>query len=409
MSRRKNVLLFIGILLLVAASAFFVYPKGWGASVRPWRLGLDLVGGSHLAYEVDLSKVGASDADSVLNGLRNVIERRVNLFGVSEPQVFLAREGASQRLVVELAGVKDAAQAVAQIGRTARLDFATVSGEGEQAAFKESGLTGQYLTKAQVVFDQTTSQPEISLQFNSEGAAIFERVTGENIGRPLAILIDGQLVSAPNVRDKISGGRAVISGIGDLEEAQNLANLLNAGALPAPVALLTQQTVSASLGSASLQHAVFAGLVGTLLIVCFMLVYYRRLGFFAAVALAFYVILALALFKLVPVTMTLAGIAGFILSIGMAVDANILIFERTKEELKKGLSRPSAISEGFRRAWPSIRDSNISTIITAIILYYYTSSFVRGFALTLLLGVLMSMFSAITVTRTMLALFTRND
>ncbi|OGY99672.1 MAG: protein-export membrane protein SecD [Candidatus Liptonbacteria bacterium RIFCSPHIGHO2_12_FULL_60_13] len=407
MPRGKNVLIFVGIIALVAASAVFVYPKGWGASVRPWRLGLDLVGGAHLVYEIDLSKVEAADADSVLSGLRDVLERRVNLFGVSEPQVFLAKEGDSQRLVVELAGIKDVAQAVDQIGRTARLEFRTVSGEGEKATLEESGLTGQYLVKAQVTFNQTTGQPEISLQFNSEGATLFERITGENVGKPLAILVDGELRSAPTVQQQISGGQAVISGIGDLTEAQNLANLLNAGALPAPVTLLSQQTVSATLGSVSLERALYAGLIGTLLIIAFMLLYYRALGFFAAVALVFYVILATALFKTIPITMSLAGIAGFILSIGMAVDANVLIFERTKEEFRKGLSHASAVSEGFRRAWPSIRDSNISTILTAIILYYATSSFVRGFALTLLLGVLMSMFSAITITRTMLALFVK--
>ncbi len=409
MSRRKNTLVFVGILILVAASAFFVYPSGWGASLRPWRLGLDLVGGAHLVYEIDLSKVEAADADSVLSGLRDVLERRVNLFGVSEPQVFLAQEGDSQRLIVELAGIKDVAQAVEQIGRTARLEFRTVLGEGEKATLEESGLTGQYLVKAQVVFNQTTGKPEISLQFNSEGATLFERITGENVGKPLAILIDGELRSAPTVQQQISGGQAVISGIGDLTEAQNLTNLLNAGALPAPVTLLSQQTVSATLGSASLVRALFAGLIGTLLVAAFMLLYYRHLGLFAALALLFYVVLTLAVFKTIPITMTLAGIAGFILSIGMAVDANVLIFERTKEELKKGLTRASAMSEGFRRAWPSIRDSNISTIITAVILYYTTSSFVRGFALTLLLGVLVSMFSAITVTRTMLKIFVKHD
>jgi len=219
----------------------------------------------------------------------------------------------------------------------------------------------------------------------------------------LVIVVQDYFVGAAGAGE----GQAVISGIGDLTEAQNLANLLNAGALPAPVTLLSQQTVSATLGSVSLERALYAGLIGTLLIIAFMLLYYRALGFFAAVALVFYVILATALFKTIPITMSLAGIAGFILSIGMAVDANVLIFERTKEEFRKGLSHASAVSEGFRRAWPSIRDSNISTILTAIILYYATSSFVRGFALTLLLGVLVSMFSAITITRTMLALFVK--
>lgn len=409
MPRGRNLFVFIGIIVLVAASAAFVYPKGWGASVRPWRLGLDLVGGSHLVYEVDLSKIETSDVDSILNGLRNVIERRVNLFGVSEPQVFLAKEGDSKRLIVELAGIKDVAEAVAQIGRTARLEFLTIEGSEEEAALAETGLTGQYLVKAQVMFNKTTGQPEIALQFNSEGAGLFEQITGENIGKPLAISIDDEIVSAPTVRDRIPGGMAVISGIGDLEEARNLTNLLNAGALPAPVTLLSQQTISAALGVASLERAVYAGLIGTLLVAAFMLIYYRRFGLFAAAALAFYVVLTLAVFKTIPITMTLAGVAGFILSIGMAVDANILIFERTKEELRRGLSRTSAISEGFRRAWPSIRDSNISTILTAVILYYYTSSFVRGFALTLLLGVLVSMFSAITVTRTMLKVFIRHD
>ncbi|MBI2514596.1 protein translocase subunit SecD [Candidatus Wolfebacteria bacterium] len=401
------------IIILTAGSGLFVYPRSIFRYVDlsrflPWRLGLDLVGGSHLVYDVDLSNV--SDGQSVLNGLRDIMEKRVNLFGVSEPNVVSSRSGGKSYIIVELAGIKNPAEAIAQIGRTALLEFREVISSGDEKEpkieFTPTPLGGRYLTSARLTAD-SLGQPQVALNFNSEGAKIFEELTGKNVGKPLAIFIDSELISSPRVNEKIAGGSAVITGV-KREEAKALVNLLNAGALPAPVTLISQSTIGASLGAEFLKKAIWAGFWGTLAVILFISVYYRGLGILASLALLIYIILTLGVFKLLAITMSLAGIAGFILSIGMAVDANILIFERTKEEIKRGLTRVGAIEEGFRRAWPPIRDSNISTILTSIILYFFTTSFVQGFALTLLIGVLVSMFSAITVTRIILRVFIKS-
>jgi len=407
---RRNPGLYLTLIVLAAVAAgFFIYPAGFGANNRPWRLGLDLVGGSHLVYSVDVSKVASGDRDSVLNGLRSVIEKRVNLFGVSEPQVFVARSGDQPQLVVELAGVKNITDAIKQIGETPILDFRTVEQNGSSTTFNPTNLTGRYVTGAQLTFNQTTQAPEVAIAFNDEGAGIFERMTGENVGKPIAIFLDGEPIEVPTVQQKISGGKAVITGKFTVDSAKQLVERFNAGALPAPITLIDQLTVSPSLGTNTLQKAMVAGAIGTLLVLIFMLGYYGRLGIFAGLALIIYILLTLGVFKAVPVTLTLAGLAGFIITIGMAVDANILIFERIKEEMKKGLSKTAALEEGFRRAWPSIRDSNTSTILTAIILYFFTSSFVKGFALTLLIGVFVSLFSAITTTRLFLYVFSKES
>lgn len=408
MNKKRSGWYLVVILLLTFLSGAFIYPKALGNKVRPWRLGLDLVGGTQLIYEVDLKDIEGGERSSVMSGLRDIVEQRVNLFGVSEPQVLTAKEGESNRLIVELAGIKDSSQAIAQIGRTALLEFREVVADGEDFKYAKTELTGRYLKSAQVVTDPNTRQPEIAINFDSAGAELFGEITGRNIGNPLAIFVDNALISQPVVQSKITGGDAVISGSFTFEEARDLANLLNAGALPAPMTLLHQETVSATLGSASLDKAIFAGAIGTLLVIIFMIGYYRVLGIFASLALVIYIAITLAVFKAVPITLTLSGIAGFILSIGMAVDANVLIFERTKEELRRGLQKMSALEEGFKRSWPSIRDSNITTIITSLILFYSTSSFVKGFAVALLIGVLMSMFSSITVTRTLLRVFIKN-
>ena len=412
MKNSKALMLLIVILAIIGG--IFIYPQGPGNKYRPWRLGLDLVGGTHLIYEVDMSQVAFSDRDSVMAGLRDVIERRVNLFGVSEPQIVSAKEGDSYRLIVELAGIKDIKAAIGEIGSTPLLDFREVTTadqdatttEEKQVKFVSTDLTGRYVKGAQVDFNRTTGAPQVNIQFNDDGAKIFDKLTARNIGKPLAIFLDNNLIEMPVVQERISGGRAQITGKFTVDEAKKMVERFNAGALPAPITLISQQTIGASLGQESLKKAIYAGALGTLAIVLFMLGYYRKLGIFASLALIIYIILTAAVFKL-GITMSLAGIAGFILSIGMAVDANILIFERTKEEIKNGLSKISAIEEGFRRAWPSIRDSNISTIITSIILYYFTSSFIKGFALALLIGVLISMFSAITTTRILLRTFIR--
>ncbi|MBI2406430.1 MAG: protein translocase subunit SecD [Candidatus Harrisonbacteria bacterium] len=418
--KKNSAILLVGIVALAVLVGFFVYPKNFGANTRPWRLGLDLVGGTHLVYEVDMANVTGADRDSVLNGLRDVIEKRVNLFGVSEPQVFIAKGADSYRLVVELAGIKDVSEAIKLIGETPLLTFAEVlyekPKEGETATMPEGepkflplDLSGRHVSGAQLNFDQLTGKPEVSISFNSDGAKLFEDITAKNVGKPIAIFLDGILIEMPVVQEKISGGRAQITGRFTVQEAKQLVERFNAGALPAPVKLVSQQTIGASLGTDSLKRTLYAGLIGTLVVMLFMMLYYRVLGMYAALALAIYVALTLGVFKLFGVTMTLAGVAGFILSIGMAVDANVLIFERSKEEMKKGLSRMSALDEGFSRAWLSIRDSNVSTMLTSVILYYATTGFVKGFALTLFIGVLMSMFSAITVTRTILRVFTRSE
>jgi protein-export membrane protein SecD len=410
---RRHPGLFLTIIVLVAiAAGFFVYPKGIGAKWQPWHLGLDLVGGSHLVYQIDLSKVDPADQDSVVAGLRDVIEKRVNLFGVSEPEVYTSQSQNGAQLIVDLAGVKDVTDAISEIGQTPELDFRELDASSTEAnpVYNYTNLDGEYVTGAQLIFDPTTGAPEVQIQFNKDGAAIFGKITAANVGKPLAIYLDNQLIEAPVVQQAITGGTAVISGGNfTVDSARTLVERFNAGALPAPITLINQQTVSATLGSNSLNKVIIAGLVGTLLVILFMLFYYRLLGLFAAFSLIIYILLTLAIFKLIPITLSLSGLAGFILTIGMAVDANILIFERIKEELKRGLPKSSAIEEGFRRAWPSIRDSNTSTIITAIILYYFTSSFVQGFALTLLLGVLMSLFSAITTTRLFLRTFLKDD
>lgn len=409
--------LMVLIVILAIIGGIFIYPQGPGNKYRPWHLGLDLVGGTHLVYEVDMSQVEYSDRDSVMAGLRDVIEKRVNLFGVSEPQVVSAKEGDSYRLIVELAGIKDIKAAINEIGLTPFLDFREVieapteadkiqTDEENKVKFIPTDLTGRYVKGAQIDFNSTTGAPQVNIQFNDDGAKIFEKLTARNVGKPLAIFLDNNLIEIPVVQERISGGRAQITGKFTVDEARKMVERFNAGALPAPITLISQQTIGASLGQESLKKAIYAGALGTLVIILFMLGYYRKLGIFASLALVIYIIFTAAVFKL-GITMSLAGIAGFILSIGMAVDANILIFERTKEEIKNGLSKISAIEEGFRRAWPSIRDSNISTIITSIILYYFTSSFIKGFALALLIGVLISMFSAITTTRTLLRTFVR--
>lgn len=406
---RRHPGLFLSIIVIVAiGAAFFVYPKGFGAKVQPWKLGLDLVGGSHLVYQIDLSNVSSTDQLSVVNGLRDVIERRVNLFGVSEPNIYTSQTGNQAELFVDLAGVKNVSDAIDQIGTTPLLQFETVQGSGSSTQYLQTPLTGQYVTGAQMTFNQTTNAPQVTVTFNGQGAQIFQEITAANVGKPLAIFLDGQLIEAPVVQEAISGGSAVISGGFTVQTAQQLVQRFNAGALPAPIKLVSQQTISPSLGTDSLNKVILAGIVGTILVMLFMIFYYRLLGLFAAFALLIYVALTLGVFKGVPITLTLAGLAGFVLTIGMAVDANVLIFERVKEELKRGLPKGSAIEEGFRRAWPSIRDSNTSTIITAIILYFFTSSFVQGFALTLLIGTLVSLFSAITTTRLFLRFFMKD-
>lgn len=547
MTRRRNIWILFGVILVLTVAAGFVdYPKGPDIAVGSFRrelkvrLGLDLQGGSHLVYEADMGSVPAQDQGEALDGIRDIIERRVNTFGVSEPLVQTNRSGGASRLIVELPGVTDVSDAIRQIGETPLLEFREQSAEEvtitdeqkkaiashnasqqkkaeealakalatgadfaaiaddysndpgnspedgpkkggdlgfakrgtyvpefENALFDElqvgaitpklvqspfgyhiirkeeertvkegdkdvlevrarhillatesedqlkqqlgqqyqpTGLSGKQLTRAQVQFDPNTGAPTVGLQFDDEGKKLFAEITKRNLQKPVAIYLDGSPISIPTVQSEITDGQAVISGTFTLVEAKQLAQRLNSGALPVPIRLVSQQTIGASLGQDAVERSVMAGLIGFFFVALFMIVYYRLPGIIAVVALSLYTLLLLAIFKLWPVTLTLAGIAGFILSVGIAVDANILVFERIREELRQGRQLQAAIEEGFRRAWLSIRDSNVSSLITTVILSWFGTSLIKGFALTLAIGILVSMFSALTVTRTFLRL-----
>ncbi|HPA25779.1 MAG TPA: protein translocase subunit SecD [bacterium] len=531
----QNRLKIMAILVLAIFCALIVYPKlPTGTPLEnfwnkfKFHLGLDLQGGAHLVYNADTSALDSADASSAVAGVRDVIEKRVNAFGVSEPLVQTNQVGENYRVIVELAGVNDVNEAIKMIGETPLLefkeqnpnyqasltaeqtkeleeynknaeikaqgllkkalagnDFATLAKENSEDSSASSGgdlgfvkrgmfvtefdnvifdkmespgvynqlvqttfgyhiikkietrgegdsleihsahiliktitadslktqdewvnteLSGKHLTKAQIQFDSTSGEPEVGLEFNEEGKKMFGEITTRNVGKPVAIFLDGEPISVPNVKEAITDGKASISGRFNIKEAKQLVERLNAGALPVPITLISQETVGASLGKESLEKSLFAGLIGLIAVALFMLFLYRLPGLIAVLALALYTLINLAIYKIFGMTLTLAGIAGFILSIGMAVDANILIFERLKEEIKAGRETASAVDEAFKRAWTSIKDSNISSLITCLILYWMGTSSVKGFALTLSIGVLTSMFSAITVTRILLKL-----
>ena len=427
MNSLKVRVLALCLLLIGILAGIFVLPTGIPYVPHlSYRLGLDLQGGTHLLYRADVSHVPDGEVGEAMEGLRDVIERRVNAFGVSEPVVQIEEAGKDQRLIVELAGIRDINEAIRLIGETPFLEFRTQRPEaerqeildaqtrgermGEDAYFIPTELTGKYLKRADVQYGQTGIQALVSLTFDEDGARLFEQITEQNIGKQLAIYLDGFPISAPVVQQKITGGQAQITGNFTLEEARELVRRLNSGALPVPITLISQQSVEASLGQVELARSLNAGVYGLLAVALFMIFWYRLPGLMSVIALLIYTVLLLVIFKLVPVTLTAAGVAGFILSIGMAVDANILIFERFKEEMKAGRTLANSVEEGFNRAWMSIRDSNMSSIITAVILYWFGTSLIKGFALTLGLGVMVSMFSAITITRTFFrALAIRSD
>lgn len=552
MSRSRVRYGFFGFIILLIVAGFFAFPEAYNRSsdwfkarsgielgkfpwTTPYRLGLDLQGGTHLIYDADVKQIPGGDRADALEGVRDVIERRVNAFGVSEPMVQTSRSGENWRVIVELAGIKDVNQAIKMIGETPILEFKEEAPEmaktitadqqkeidqynkdvekkaqnvlnqavkgadfaalaqqfsedgskdkgGDLGWFSEgmmvkpfedavkslkdgqitqqlvttqfgyhiikrigerettdkdgkkvkeyqashilirtkspadylaqngqnwltTGLSGKQLTKATVQFDPNSGVPTVALEFNDEGKKLFGEVTERNVGKSVAIFLDGQPISVPTVNEPIREGKAVISGNFTIASAKQLVQRLNAGALPVPITLASQQTVGASLGMESLQKSLWAGLIGFLAVALFMIAFYRLPGLLAVFALSLYAFVTLSIFKMIPVTMTLAGIAGFILSVGMAVDANVLIFERTKEELKRGLSVTQALNEGFNRAWLSIRDSNASSLITCLFLMWFGTSVVKGFAVTLSIGILVSMFSAISVTRILLHFF----
>lgn len=383
------------IIVFTLIAYFFLWAGG-----KPFRFGLDLVGGTELIYKGDILAV--EDKEGAMESLKEVIERRVNTFGVSEPLVQTERE---DRLIVELPGVTNIEKAVELIGKTPMLEFRLVKGE----ELISTGLTGQYLSRARLEFGQTLGTPQVALEFNEAGSKLFSKITKEHTGEALAIVLDGTVISAPTIETEIGDGKAVITGQFSPEYARALVRDLNYGALPVPIELISTQTIGATLGEEALTAGLKAGLIGFIALSLFLILWYHLPGLVSVIALVSYVILSLSIFKLIPVTLSAAGIAGFILSIGMAVDANVLIFERAKEERRKGKGNLEAFREGFHRAWLSIRDSNISSIITAVILFWLGTSAVKGFALTLGIGVLISMITAISVSRTFLfAIYDRN-
>jgi protein-export membrane protein SecD len=538
--KNKTRLKLLGVVVLAIMAGLIANPKATGVG---WldktsdklniNLGLDLQGGVHLVYEADMSKVEKGSESEALDGIQDVIKRRIDAYGVSEPVVQTSKVGDNHRLIVELPGVSDIEEAKNMINKTPILefkerndeaelteeekeqiktqkeearkkageilkqvkegaDFAELAkeksddpgtkkkggdlgffGEGEmvpafeEAVFSEdlkegeiypelvessfgfhiikktgekeedgqkkiqashiliqapgqeqilaqkknqfvgTGLTGQHLEESSVRFNQQTGRPEVGLKFDSEGKDLFKEITERNQGEEVAIFLDGEIISAPTVQAVIRNGEAVINGDFTLDEAKKLSQRLNAGALPVPIKLISQQSVGPTLGKISLEKSLIAGFYGLIAVGVFMILYYRLPGLIAVIALVIYTLLMVSIFKLssvtpMAITLTLSGIAGFILSVGMAVDANILIFERIKEEINKGKSLRVSAEEGFKRAWTSIRDGNFSTILTALILMILGTGFIKGFAITLLLGILVSMFTAIVITRLIL-------
>ena len=389
--------MFWAIVLIVVVCAGIIV-------VKPTKLGLDLVGGSRLVLEAQTTDTVAKITPEMMDSLRFAIENRVNKLGVAETVV---QQTGDKRLLVEIPNVSDLSKAKEFLGETAALEFkkegTPING---QPVWLSTGLSGKDLSKALLNTSQN-GQWVVDLQFNDKGTRKFADLTQKLVGKPMAIFFNGELQSAPVIREAIIGGNAQISG-GDngfqYEEAKKMVDLLNAGALPVPAKIIEENTVGPTLGADSIQKSKMAGIVGLGIVMLFMIAFYKLPGLIADIALICYSIILFALFKTIPVTLTLAGIAGFILSIGMAVDANILIFERTKEELKAGRTLFTAINAGFDRAFTSIFDSNMSTIITCIILYMLGTSVVKGFALTLAFGVMVSMFSAITITKNIMHL-----
>ncbi len=412
--------LLVKLLLILAIVGVSLYVSFFDSRFK-FSLGLDLAGGSRLVFEADTSRVDLSIKDKALESLRTVIEKRVNLFGVSESNVYSSNFENKDRIIVELPGITDPKEATLLIGKTAQLVFAIPNSESEATASSEivglipTNLTGADLKSAETIFDQNTGKPAVAIEFNDEGSKKFETITGENIGKPLAILLDNEIVSSPLVNEKITGGKAQISGQFTLEEAEKLETQLNAGALPVPVLLVEEKTVGASLGVDSINKSLKAGIIGLIMISIFMILIYGRYGIVSVISLLIFAIITIAIYKIIPITLTLPGIAGFLLTVGMAVDSNILIFERLKEEIKLK-SLETAMEVSFGKAWDSIRDANIATLVAAFILanpldwgFLHISGPVRGFAITLALGIGISLFTGIVVSRSLLRLFIRND
>jgi len=405
------VALLIGFLLI-----YFVWTtEANQTSSYRFKLGLDLAGGTELVYKADMSETPSGERSDALEALQGVIERRVNLFGVAEPFVQTEEAGTfsgitEDRLIVDLPGVTDIKAAVAALGETPTLDFriatTTATGTTTQVAYIPTGLTGRYLSSATLGFGSGAtaglSAPEVILNFNSDGAKLFEKITSENIGRQLAIFLDGQPISAPVIQEAIPGGQATITGQFTAIEARDLVRNLNFGALPVPITLQSSSAVGPTLGAAAISSGIVAGIIGFSLVALFMIGWYRLPGLISVIALAEYLAFMLAVIKVIPVTLTASGIAGLIITLGMAVDANVLIFERTKEELRGGKTPREAVHIGFARAWTAIRDGHLTMIISGVILFWLGTSIVQGFALVFVLGVLASFISAVSLSRVFL-------
>lgn len=408
-----------------------------------FKYGLDLNGGTSLTYVADLSQIekinkeadlatttvstttgeklatvdsSKLNIDDSMNGLREVIEKRVNVFGVSEPiiRTEFSKYTGEHRLVVELPGITDIDKAIATIGDTPILEFKLINILTDESGATsteliDTGLNGNYLKKSILSFDSYTNQPEVLVSFNDEGKKMFADITKNNTGKQMAIFLDGKIISSPFIREAIEGGQATISGGFKLDEAKTLVQRLNSGALPVPVKLASSQLVEATLGGEAKADGLLAGEIALLVIIILMILWYRLPGLIAGASLLSYVGIVLLLFKAVPVVLTAAGIAGFIISIGVAIDANILIFERLKEELKRGRNINDAVEEAFKRAWTSIRDSNIASILVALTLFYFGSSLLAGFGLVFGLGVLVSMLSAMFISKYFLRAFVPVD
>lgn len=444
----KKRLFALGVILLGALVGYFVYSS---QVINPdskysFKLGLDLSGGTQLIYKADITDVDDRDVKEAMASLRDVVERRINLFGVAETGVYVQEANFSNnqenRLIVDLPGITDIKKATEMIGQTPLLEFKVERPEspekdalikkfeefqnkllnGEEVNYLEiedpyfvpTELTGRYLKRASLDFQPTSSMggftsPVVTLEFDREGADLFEKITSSNIGKIVAIYLDGAPISTPVVQSAISGGQAVITGDFTPEEAKLLVGRLNSGALPVPIELVSTQSIGPSLGAEATEAGVFAGIIGFIALSTLLIFWYRLPGLVAVVALAIYIALMCAVIKLIPVTLTAAGIAGFVISLGLAVDGNILIAERLKEEIRSGKKIEESIKLGFDRAWFSIRDSNLSSIITAAILLWFGSSLIKGFALTLGLGAVISMFSAITVSRIILVSLNMRD